>query len=72
MNEVQSAVLPEIHTALTNYKSVGLKATSKERSLGAAENKQGRHVEYIHEEYYDTASHGKWTIFNKHAMEVRD
>jgi hypothetical protein len=27
-------------------------------------------VEYIHEEYYDTQSRGKWTIFNKHKLEI--
>jgi len=29
-------------------------------------------VEYIHEEFYDATSGGKWTIFNKHAIELED
>ena len=29
-------------------------------------------VEYVHEEFYDTNSKGKWTIFNKHALEVEE
>jgi hypothetical protein len=70
MNEVQSAQLPEIHSAVTNFKSVNLKESSKERSLGAA--KKSKKVEYIHEEFYDTESNAKWTIFNKHALEIRD
>lgn len=69
-NEVQSAQLPEIHTAVTSFKTVNFKAVSKERSLGATSN--GKKVEYIHEEFYDTESKGKWTIFNKHALEIRD
>jgi hypothetical protein len=70
LNEVQSAQLPEIHSALTNFKSVNLKAASKERSLGATN--KAKKIEYIHEEFYDTESNAKWTIFNKHALEIRD
>ena len=29
-------------------------------------------VEYIHEEFYDTKTKGKWTIFNKHAVELTE
>lgn len=61
--------MPEIHSAV-NYKSVNLKADSKERGYGATSNQ--KRVEYIHEEFYDTESKGKWTIFNKHALEIRE
>jgi hypothetical protein len=33
-------------------------------------DKKDKKVEYIHEEVYDTKSKQKWTIFNKHALEV--
>lgn len=30
-------------------------------------------VEYVHEEFYDNGnSNNKWTIFNKHALEIED
>ena len=30
-------------------------------------------VEYVHEEFYDNGnSTNKWTIFNKHALEIED
>jgi hypothetical protein len=32
--------------------------------------KDKKHIEYIHEEFYDATAKGKWTIFNKHAVEV--
>ena len=31
-----------------------------------------RKVEYIHEEFYDSKTKGKWTIFNKHAVELTE
>ena len=59
--EIQSATLPDIEHH--KFKSINFK------NKAAQEEKK---IEYIHEEYYDTQSKGKWTIFNKHAIEVED
>ena len=29
-------------------------------------------MEYIHEETYDALSNNKWTVFNKHAIQLED
>jgi hypothetical protein len=59
--EIQSATLPEITSA--NFKAINYK------NRAAQDEKK---MEYIHEEFYDNQSKGKWTIFNKHAIEVDD
>lgn len=78
--EVQSAVLPDIGSALTTFTNRAAKfenaAHAQERNeADGCHNielhlKDKKHIEYIHEEYYDTKTKGKWTIFNKHAVEV--
>lgn len=57
--EIQSAALPDIGSAITTFKKNGLVIDKKEKK-----------VEYIHEEFYDNSSKQKWTIFNKHALEI--
>jgi hypothetical protein len=34
--------------------------------------KEKKHIEYIHEEIHEANSNNKWTIFNKHAIEIDD
>jgi len=35
-------------------------------------DKEKKHTEYLHEEIYDAESKNKWTIFNKHAIEIKE
>jgi hypothetical protein len=58
--EIHSAALPEIGTAISIFKKNSL----------VIEKIKEKKMEYIHEEFYDTQSKQKWTIFNKHALEV--
>ena len=64
--EIQSAALPEIDTAI----STGFKKNNLIVDKLPKEQEKERKVEYIHEEIYDAESKQKWTIFNKHALEV--
>jgi uncharacterized protein (UPF0218 family) len=63
--EIYSAALPDIGSAITT--------TFKKNNLNVNNliiDKKEKKMEYIHEEFYDTQSKQKWTIFNKHALEV--
>lgn len=63
--EVASAMLPDIESALMSKRARSLEY--KRKSMP-----RKKRIEYLHEEYYDEATKGKWTIFNKHAVEVDD
>lgn len=61
--EIMSAALPDIGTAISTF---------KKNNLVAEKIQKEKKVEYIHEETYDTQSKQKWTVFNKHALEICD
>lgn len=63
-NEVQSAVLPEINSAMIQ-KSLKCGLSSLDRKSNETKDKK---VKYVHEEFFDAQSKGKWTIFNKHEV----
>lgn len=79
-------MLPDISSTITNgnKKAVSTKSKSKERQAmhqkrhtmnnSPRENEDtyraNKKLEYIHEEFYDTNNKNKWTIFNKHAIEI--
>ena len=69
--EIQSAILPEIASAIS-YKKKSKSLDGRKKRDISFENvdKEKKVVEYLHEEYMDTHSRGKWTIFNKQAIEV--
>jgi len=73
-NEVQSAQLPEIMSAVTGFKSGKAQSTERARKNKNITvdmvDKEKKEVEYIHEEFFDAERNGKWTIFNKHAIEI--
>jgi len=77
-NEIQSAVLPDIHSSKSmTIKRRSLDPTKNRRSTNVTvmvENmeKEKKHTEYLHEEFYDGESKNKWTIFNKHAIEIKE
>lgn len=35
-------------------------------------DRKKKQMDHIHEEYYDADIKGKWTIFNKHAIEIEE
>ena len=61
--EVQSAILPDINDALNQVRS---------KSLNASKERKKKRIEYIHEERWDEKANGKWTFFNKHAVEIEE
>ena len=63
--EVASAMLPDIESAMISKRARSLEYKRKSQP-------RKKRIEYLHEEYYDEATKGKWTIFNKHAVEVDD
>ena len=72
--EVQSAVLPEIGSSLfkqNKAKSFESKDQSRNQILTQDKSKEKKY-EFIHEEYYDPKCKGKFTIFNKYAIEIQN
>jgi len=62
-------VLPEIQSAFAakpKAKSVGNRKNHK--MIEVEKLDQNKKVEYVHEEFHD--NQGKWTFFNKHALEI--
>lgn len=77
--EVQSAVLPEIASALTsakgktfgiNHRNASNEMQDRCNNIDLNNQQDRKYIEYIHEEIYDEKRKGKWTIFNKHAVVV--
>ena len=66
-------MLPEIsHAGDAKYKSRSVGARKNKKLLEIEKDQSLKKVEYVHEEFYDNTSKGKWTIFNKHALEVEE
>ena len=69
--EIQSAVLPDISLGGDNkYKSRSVGGRKNKKLLDLEKDQSTKKVEYIHEEFNDKK--GKWTIFNKHALEIEE
>lgn len=65
-------MLPEICSATNKFKSVQFcKKSQKEMTINIDDmgDEKDKKI-YIHEEVYDASSKSKWTIFNKHEIEV--
>ena len=66
--DAHSALLPEILSAqMTKFKTKSLER-HQTTLLDITVDNMEKKIEYIHEEYNDVCSNGKWTIFNKHAI----
>lgn len=66
-------MLPEISlTGEAKYKSRSVANRKNKKLLELEKDQSSKKVEYVHEEFYDNNSKGKWTIFNKHALEVEE
>ena len=67
-------MLPEIGSGTSKFKSVRFgvgQRSHKDISIDIDEDEKDKKI-YIHEEVYDASSKSKWTIFNKHEIEVED
>lgn len=66
-------MLPEISlSGDAKYKSRSVGARKNKKLLDLEKEQSSKKIEYVHEEFYDNNSKGKWTIFNKHALEVEE
>lgn len=68
-------MLPEIGSAMVKQPFMSRKMsmekkTSKKLREKQTQSESRKKIQYIHEEYFDERSNGKWTIFNKHAIDV--
>jgi hypothetical protein len=64
---INKALLPNIQNATSNKKSKSCETREKSNN-----EKKEKKFEFIHEEYYDPKCKGKFTIFNKYALEIED
>ena len=67
-NNINKAHLPFIQSGMNSNK----KAKSCETREKSNNEKKEKRFEFIHEEYYDPKCKGKFTIFNKYALEIDD
>lgn len=66
-------MLPEIGSAMYSYKSKSFETRDHTRNQTTQQEKsKEKKYEFIHEEYYDPKCKGKFTIFNKYAIEIDD
>jgi hypothetical protein len=63
-NNINKALLPNIQS--------GINSSKKSKSCETREKSKEKKFEFIHEEYYDPKCKGKFTIFNKYALEIED
>ena len=64
-------MLPEIGSSVPQFKNFGFgtKQSNKNISINVDDEDKEKKI-YIHEETYDAKTNSKWTIFNKHEIEV--
>ena len=66
-HNINKALLPNISNVYSNKKAKSCEAREKSNN-----DKKEKKFEFIHEEYYDPKCKGKFTIFNKYALEIED
>lgn len=64
---INKALLPNIKNGNLKKKSKSCETRDK-----IDDEKKEKKFEFIHEEYYDPNCKGKFTIFNKYALEIED
>lgn len=66
-HNINKALLPNISNVYSNKKAKSCETREKSNN-----DKKEKKFEFIHEEYYDPKCKGKFTIFNKYALEIED
>lgn len=63
-------MLPEITSTVPQFKNFGFGLNNSKLNIYEADGEEKEKKIYIHEETYDAKTNSKWTVFNKHEIEV--
>ena len=64
-------MLPEIGSSVPQFKNFGFGCNQSTKNFAINEDDEEKEKKiYIHEETFDAKTNSKWTVFNKHEIEV--